>query len=70
MAKVQDPNRKKLARMSWLVDRICGLYSRVGDKLKRDRSYVSRVARGMRHSDEVERALVTEFDRIERNQPR
>lgn len=70
MPKQQDLNRKKLSRISWLVDRVCGLYSRVGDRLKRDRSYVSRVARGVRRSDEVERALVAEFDKIERNLPR
>ena len=70
MPKQQDLNRKKLSRIKWLVDRVCGLYSRVGDRLKRDRSYVSRVARGVRRSDEVERALVAEFDKIERNFPR
>jgi hypothetical protein len=36
----------------------------VARQLQVDRSYVSRVARGERHSEQVERALTTEFDRI------
>jgi hypothetical protein len=43
-----------------------GLYSRVARKLKVDRSYVSRVARGERQSEEVQAALQTELKRIER----
>lgn len=70
MPKQQDPQRKKLSHITWLVDRLCGLYSRVGDRLKKDRSYVSRVARGVRRSDEVERALVAEFEKIQRAQPK
>jgi transcriptional regulator with XRE-family HTH domain len=43
-----------------------GLYSRVAQKLGVDRSYVSRVARGERRSQEVEAALQAELKRIER----
>lgn len=43
-----------------------GLYSRVARKLGVDRSYVSRVARGERHSAEIEAALQAEIKRIER----
>ncbi len=46
------------------VQSLCGLYSRVARQLKVDRSYVSRVARGERHSTEVESALSSEFSRI------
>ena len=46
------------------VQSLCGLYSRVARQLQVDRSYVSRVARGERRSEQVERALTTEFDRI------
>ena len=46
------------------VQAVCGLYSRVARQLRVDRSYVSRVARGQRHSPEVERALSAEFNRI------
>ena len=41
-----------------------GLYSRVARKLGVDRSYVSRVARGERRSDEIEQALSSEFARV------
>jgi len=43
-----------------------GLYSRVARKLGVDRSYVSRVARGERRSQEIEAALAAELKRIER----
>ena len=51
------------------VQSICGLYSRVASRLRVDRSYVSRVARGERHSDEIEQALTTEFSRITNERP-
>lgn len=59
-----DDLREKMPIVNRYVQALCGLYSRVARQLKVDRSYVSRVARGERHSDEVERALTTEFDRI------
>ena len=43
-----------------------GLYARVARKLCVDRSYVSRVARGQRHSAAIEAALKAELRRIER----
>lgn len=43
-----------------------GLYVRVARKLRVDPSYVSRVARGERQSDEIERALHKEIDDISR----
>lgn len=61
--------RGKLARMNRLIDVLCGLYSRVAARLRLDRSYVSRVARGERRSETVEKALISEFERIERKQP-
>lgn len=51
------------------VQSLCGLYSRVANQLRVDRSYVSRVARGERHSEDVERALSTEFQRITSERP-
>jgi hypothetical protein len=41
-----------------------GVYSRVARKLKIDPSYVSRVARGERNSEEIARALDIELRRI------
>ena len=46
------------------VQSLCGLYSRVARQLQVDRSYVSRVARGERRSEPIERALTSEFDLI------
>lgn len=62
--KDMDDVREKMPIVNRYVQSLCGLYSRVARQLKLDRSYVSRVARGERHSLEVERALTTEFDRI------
>jgi hypothetical protein len=50
------------------VQSLCGLYSRIARQLNVDRSYVSRVARGERHSEEIERALSNEFTRITEEQ--
>jgi hypothetical protein len=56
--------RQKVSLLNRYVQSICGLYSRIARQLQVDRSYVSRVARGERRSEEVERALSTEFTRI------
>src|SRR5580704_12092151 len=47
-----------------LASLIRGLYGRVARRLKVDPSYVSRVARGERQSDEIEAALEKELRRI------
>ncbi|HTV66532.1 MAG TPA: hypothetical protein VMD98_13060 [Bryocella sp.] len=60
---IEDP-RRKLSLVNRYVQSLCGLYSRVARELKVDRSYVSRVARGERRSEPVERAISNEFDRI------
>jgi len=54
----------KISLLNRYVQSLCGLYSRIARKLKVDRSYVSRVARGERRSRSIERALSTEFDRV------
>jgi len=41
-----------------------GLYSRVAEKLGIDPSYVSRVARGERNSEEISEALEVEIRRV------
>jgi hypothetical protein len=55
---------KKILQINRYVQSLCGLYSRVARQQKVDRSYVSRVARGERRSEPIERALTSEFDRI------
>ena len=59
----KDP-KEKMSRVNRYVQALCGLYSRVARQLQVDRSYVSRVARGERHSPTVESALSSEFNRI------
>jgi len=59
---------KALSRLHLLIESFSGLYSRIGIRLNVDRSYVSRVARGERHSEEIERALISEVERIEHEQ--
>jgi transcriptional regulator with XRE-family HTH domain len=41
-----------------------GLYARVAKRLRLNPSYVSRVARGKRQSDDVRKALLQELSRI------
>ena len=47
-----------------LASLIRGLYGRVARQLRVDPSYVSRVARGERQSDEIEASLERELRRI------
>jgi hypothetical protein len=47
-----------------LASLIRGLYGRVARQLKVDPSYVSRVARGERQSDDIEASLERELKRI------
>ncbi len=47
-----------------LASLIRGLYRRVARRLRVDPSYVSRIARGERHSDTIETELKREMDRI------
>jgi transcriptional regulator with XRE-family HTH domain len=63
---MEDTNtlKSKMPLLNRYVQSLCGLYSRIARQLKVDRSYVSRVARGERHSEEIERALSSEFTRI------
>jgi transcriptional regulator with XRE-family HTH domain len=56
----RDSEIRKLNR---LVDALCGLYTRVADRLGVHRTYVSRVARGERRSEPVEAALAAEYQR-------
>lgn len=53
----------KLQKLRHYIESLCGIYSRVARRLGIDRTYVSRVAKGERHSEEIESALVREFDR-------
>jgi transcriptional regulator with XRE-family HTH domain len=46
-----------------------GLYARVAKRLRVNPSYVSRVARGKRQSDDVKKALLQELSRISQVKP-
>jgi len=63
-AMTMNETANKVSMINRYVQLLCGMYSRVARQLQVDRSYVSRVARGERHSAVVERALTAEFDRI------
>ena len=56
--KLRSQHPKNLASL------IRGLYGRVAHRLKVDPSYVSRVARGERRSDDVELALEQELRKV------
>jgi DNA-binding transcriptional regulator YdaS (Cro superfamily) len=56
--------RAKIKKLNPLVERVCGIYSRIAQRLGVHRTYVSRVARGERQSEAVEKALIDEYKRI------
>jgi transcriptional regulator with XRE-family HTH domain len=60
----------KLQRLRHYIDTLCGLYSRIARRLGVDRTYVSKVARGERHSPDIEDALLQDFEGSQRNEPR
>lgn len=55
----------KLKRLNRLVETVCGIYARVARRLGVHRSFVSRVAKGERRSEPVERALMAEYERMD-----
>lgn len=59
-----ETSRERLALVQRYVKALCGLYSQIARQFKVDRSFVSRVVRGERHSEEIEHALTKEFGRI------
>jgi transcriptional regulator with XRE-family HTH domain len=63
-AMTQKENQTgKLQKLRRYIDILCGIYSRVARRLGVDRTYVSKVAKGERRSQEIETALIREFDR-------
>ncbi len=65
--KEQEIPRGKIGKLNRLVESVCGIYSRIARRLHVHRTYVSRVARGERHSPEVENALIAEYERVEKS---
>ncbi len=63
---MSEGTKAKITRLNRLNDTICGIYSRVARRLGVDRSFVSRVARGERRSEEIEKALAAEYERAKR----
>ena len=57
---------RKLNKLNLLVERVCGIYTRVASRIGVHRSFVSRVARGERQSEPIENALVKEFDTVQK----
>jgi hypothetical protein len=62
-------SKAKITKLNELVEALCGIYSRVARKLGVHRTFVSRVARGERHSEPIENALVSEYDEIAEQAP-
>lgn len=62
----QNHRSTQLQKIKHYIDALCGIYSRIARRLRVDRTYVSRVARGERHSPEIETALVQEFKRSQK----
>jgi transcriptional regulator with XRE-family HTH domain len=53
----------KLQKLRHYIESLCGIYSRIARRVGVDRTYVSKVAKGERHSPEIESALIQEFER-------
>lgn len=64
-AAKEQSSTAKLKRLNALVESVCGIYSRVANRLGVHRSFVSRVARGERRSGPVEDGLLAELKRFE-----
>ena len=60
----EESLRTRVSKLNRYIQSLCGLYSRIARQLRVDRSYVSRVARGERRSETVERALSNEFTKV------
>jgi len=58
----QKNRTAKLQKLTHIIESLCGIYSRIARRLGVDRTYVSRVAKGKRHSPKIEAALVREFE--------
>jgi transcriptional regulator with XRE-family HTH domain len=63
VAMTRDNQAAKLKKLKCYIESLCGIYSRIARRLGVDRTYVSRVVKGERHSPEIEAALAQEFDR-------
>jgi DNA-binding transcriptional regulator YdaS (Cro superfamily) len=59
----EESPQAKINKLNELVESLCGIYSRVARRLGVHRTFVSRVARGERHSVPVESELAAEYDR-------
>jgi hypothetical protein len=59
----------KIRKLNDLIEGLCGIYSRVARHLGVHRTYVSRVARGERRSEEIENALIAEYERTRQSRP-
>jgi transcriptional regulator with XRE-family HTH domain len=62
----RDSQAVKVHKLKHYIESLCGAYSRIARRLGVDRTYVSRVAKGERHSPDVEAALAQEFDRTQK----
>ena len=59
--KRSETNRVQLALIVKCAEFFSNMYSRIAEQCGVDRSYVSRVARGERHSATIERRLVADI---------
>jgi transcriptional regulator with XRE-family HTH domain len=62
---VSQKSEAKIRKINGLIEALCGIYSRVARRLGVHRTYVSRVARGERRSQEIENALIAEYNRVQ-----
>ena len=63
----EETQKARITKLNRLIDSLCGIYTRVARRFGVHRTFVSRVARGERHSEPIEGALVAEYERLKRN---
>ena len=66
LCRMNETSKAKVRKLQKLIDALCGIYTRVARRLGVHRTFVSRVARGERHSNPVEGAVVDEYDRMKK----
>lgn len=64
--KTKDVDLLQLARVTKCVEYFGNLYSRIARRFGVDRSFVCRVARGSRRSVRIEKGLIGDFERFQK----
>ena len=62
----EETQKASITRLNRLIDSVCGIYTRIARQFGVHRTFVSRVARGERRSEQIEDALAAEYKRVKK----